>query len=58
MHKSALVGIFLATLELIRHHRLHADQNELFGEIWLSMDDPNASIDANSVDNYEHGKRA
>jgi segregation and condensation protein A len=36
MHKSALVGIFLATLELVRHHGLLTDQPDLFGEIWLT----------------------
>jgi segregation and condensation protein A len=35
MHKSALVGIFLAVLELVRHHDVRAEQNDTFGEIWL-----------------------
>ena len=38
MHKSQLVGIFLAVLELVRHHHVHVDQNELFGEIWILPD--------------------
>ena len=59
MHKSTLVGIFLAVLELVRHHRLRVEQNELFGEIWLfprtDVDEP---LDLSSVDNYDHaGKR-
>ncbi|TWU28189.1 segregation and condensation protein A [Bythopirellula polymerisocia] len=36
MHRSQLIGIFLAVLELIRHHNIRAEQQELFGEIWIS----------------------
>ncbi len=35
MHRSKLVGIFLAILELIRHHHVHVEQEDLFGEIWV-----------------------
>ncbi len=35
MHRSTLVGMFLAILELIRHHGAQVQQNELFGEIWI-----------------------
>ena len=35
MHRSQLVSMFLAVLELVRHGRLQAEQQELFGEIWL-----------------------
>jgi segregation and condensation protein A len=35
MHRSRMVGLFLALLELIRHHRARAEQAELFGEIWV-----------------------
>jgi segregation and condensation protein A len=35
MHRSRLVGIFLAILELIRHHQVQVEQEELFGEIWV-----------------------
>ena len=35
MHRSALVGIFLAVLELVRHERVRTEQNDLFGEIWI-----------------------
>ena len=35
MHKSKLVGIFLAVLELVRHHHIRVEQNTLFGEIWI-----------------------
>jgi segregation and condensation protein A len=35
MIKSQLVGIFLAILELIRHHQVQVEQAELFDEIWI-----------------------
>jgi segregation and condensation protein A len=35
MHKSAIVGVFLAVLELVRHHSVRAEQNDLYGEIWI-----------------------
>ncbi len=35
MVKSQLVGIFLAVLELIRHHQVQVEQTELFGELWI-----------------------
>jgi segregation and condensation protein A len=56
MHKSALIGMFLAVLELVRHDRVHAEQNELFGEIWIL---PGAAIggeiDVSAIDSYDHG---
>jgi segregation and condensation protein A len=58
MHKSTLVGIFLAVLELVRHHYVHVEQNELFGEIWLlpaQQDD--GPLDLSDVDNYDHAKK-
>lgn len=35
MHRSRMVGLFLAVLELIRHHHAGVEQEELFGEIWV-----------------------
>jgi segregation and condensation protein A len=35
MHKSTLIGMFLAILELMRHHGVGAEQSDMFGEIWL-----------------------
>jgi segregation and condensation protein A len=35
MHRPQLVGMFLAVLELIRYHHVQAEQEELFGEIWI-----------------------
>jgi segregation and condensation protein A len=49
MHKSAIVGVFLAVLELARHHGVQAEQRELHGEIWLVPGDgfdPTAEINA------------
>jgi segregation and condensation protein A len=55
LHKSSLIGAFLAVLELVRHQRVWAEQNDLFGEIWL-LPGPNtaAPLDPSQVDNYEH----
>ncbi|MEX0711117.1 MAG: segregation/condensation protein A [Pirellulales bacterium] len=54
-HKSSLIGIFLAVLELVRHHGVRAEQNELFGEIWI-LPGPETSqpLDVSGVDNYDH----
>lgn len=35
MHKSAIVGVFLAVLELVRHHSVVAEQQQMHGEIYL-----------------------
>ncbi|MCA9100958.1 MAG: segregation/condensation protein A [Pirellulales bacterium] len=35
MHRSTMVSLFLAVLELVRHHGVRVEQNALFGEIWL-----------------------
>ncbi len=55
MHKSTLVGIFLAVLELVRHTQVRVEQNELFGEIWLlPRHDAAGPLDPSQVDNYDH----
>ncbi len=55
MHRSTMVGVFLAILELVHHHRIRLEQNALFGEIWilpnLGCDGP---LDLSDVDEYEH----
>ncbi len=59
MHKSALIGIFLAVLELVRHSRVRLDQNDLFGEIWLlPRQDRPEPLDLSQVDNYDHQSAA
>lgn len=35
LHKSAIVGIFLAVLELVRHHGVRVEQGDLFDELWI-----------------------
>ncbi|MBM3999385.1 MAG: chromosome segregation protein ScpA [Planctomycetes bacterium] len=61
MHKSALIGVFLAVLELVRHHCVVTEQTELDGEIWLTRgrdfrhDTSFASVD---IDRYESGPSA
>ena len=35
MHKSAMVGVFLAVLELARHHNVRTEQDDLHGEIFV-----------------------
>jgi segregation and condensation protein A len=55
MHKSALIGMFLAVLELVRHHQVRAEQNQLFGELWvLPGPSPAAELDPSAIDSYEH----
>jgi segregation and condensation protein A len=54
MHKSALIGVFLAVLELVRHHSVRTQQNELHGEIWVIPDrgfNPDAEFTA--IDSHE-----
>ncbi|MDA0835043.1 MAG: segregation/condensation protein A [Planctomycetota bacterium] len=53
--RSKIVGIFLAILEILRHHHYRADQPEEFGEIWimppLETNSPENSQISSSVDN-------
>jgi len=35
MRKSALIGVFLAVLELVRHHSVKTEQDDGHGEIWI-----------------------
>lgn len=55
MHKSKQVGIFLAMLELVRHHYVRSEQNDLFGEIWvlpgIHFDRP---LDLSVADDYDY----
>jgi len=53
MHRSTLVGIFLAVLELVNHHQVRIEQNDLFGEIWILPDlDNTEPLDLSNVDDY------
>jgi segregation and condensation protein A len=55
MHRSTLMGIFLAVLELVNHHQIRVEQNDLFGEVWIL---PNLEctepLDLSDVDSYDH----
>jgi segregation and condensation protein A len=53
MHKSAMIGVFLAVLELVRHHCVHAEQDALHGEIFLKPGDQ-FSDDLNMMDVDEY----
>ncbi len=52
IHKSSLIGWFLATLELTRHHGAVVEQNE-HGDIFVVRpQNYSADLDVNEVDNY------
>jgi len=54
MHKSTLISIFLAVLELVRHQQVRVEQNQLFGEIWLLANrECSEPLDFSEVDTYE-----
>lgn len=54
MHKSAVIGVFLAVLELVRHHSVRTQQDELHGEIWIIPDEKfDVNADFSHVDNYD-----
>lgn len=53
MHKSAMVGIFLAVLELTRHHNVVAQQNDLHSEIMIIANEGFAEhLDVSNIDDY------
>lgn len=55
MHKSAMIGVFLAVLELVRHHCVLTEQYDIHGEIWvLAGQNFDASTDFSQVDDYDH----
>ena len=58
MHKSAMVGIFLAVLELTRHHNVVAQQNDLHSEIVIIANEGfDEQLDVSNIDDYNpHNK--
>lgn len=48
--RSQVIGMFLAVLELVRHHGYRAQQELDFGEIWLMPPDASACTAGNAVD--------
>ncbi|PHS03213.1 MAG: chromosome segregation protein ScpA [Blastopirellula sp.] len=56
MHKSAIIGVFLAVLELVRHHSVLAEQVEMHSDIRLTAgDDFKKDMHFEGVDDYQHG---
>ena len=55
MHKSQMVGIFLALLELVRHHYIVAEQSEIFSELQLLPGPNQNALDVSDVGTYDHG---
>jgi segregation and condensation protein A len=54
IHKSAMIGVFLAILELVRHHSVTTNQNDLHGEIWiLPGDNFSAEVDFTEIDSCD-----
>lgn len=56
VHKTTLVGMFLAVLELVRHQHACAAQQQLFGEIWLEPGEQPLPAELAVVNDYEHAK--
>ena len=55
VHRSTMVGTFLAVLELVRHQQVLVDQKSLFDEIWILLrPDCSEPLDLSRVDNYDH----
>ena len=59
MHKSAMVGIFLAVLELTRHHNVVAHQSELHSEILIVPSEGfTEDLDVSNIDDYNPHNQA
>ena len=57
MHKTTLIGIFLAMLELTRHHGVRAEQDQQSGEIRIIKNaNFNDQLQVHEVDNYDASK--
>ena len=55
MHKSTMIGVFLAILELVRHHSVRAEQNAEYGEIWILPGEHfNPRVSFENVHDYEN----
>jgi segregation and condensation protein A len=57
MHKSRVIGVFLAVLELVRHHSVEAEQEDGSVEI-IVRPGPNFSdsLKLSDVDDYDGGQ--
>jgi segregation and condensation protein A len=53
MHKSAMIGVFLAVLELTRHHSVRTEQDDFHGELWVVPGDNfDSEVDFSTADSY------
>jgi segregation and condensation protein A len=55
--RNVVVGVFLAILELLRHHAFRAEQPIDYGEIWILPPLEASSGDANSLDSATSSER-
>jgi segregation and condensation protein A len=58
VHKSTLIGMFLAVLQLMRYQHARVAQSDLFDEIWLEAGATALPAEVAAVDEYEHGAAA
>jgi segregation and condensation protein A len=56
VHKSTLIGMFLAVLQLMRYQHARAAQSEVFDEIWLEAGTMPLPAEIAAVNEYEHGQ--
>ena len=53
MHKSSMVSIFLAVLELARHHGVVTQQHDLYGDLLVAAGDGFREVlDVSNIDDY------
>ncbi len=58
MHKSAMVGVFLAVLELTRYHNVLTQQDELHSAIWIVPGEEfSEELKLSDVDDYNPGAK-
>jgi segregation and condensation protein A len=54
MHKSSMIGVFLAILEMVRHHGAMTEQEGMNGEIWIRRgSEYKSELDVSQVDPYD-----
>jgi segregation and condensation protein A len=58
VHKSTLIGMFLAVLQLMRYQHARVVQRDLFDEIWLEAGNSPLPDEIEVVGEYEHGAAA
>jgi segregation and condensation protein A len=58
VHKSTLISMFLAVLQLMRYQHARAAQGDLFDEIWLEPGSELLPAAVSVVADYEHGAAA